>query len=68
MSIDEKLTYLWFTFTDWLHDHTPVTCARCGFWIWRKDAWAALHRVCGNTNLCARCYRELYFPYEKEVR
>jgi len=52
-------------FLNWLDDHTLVMCVRCGVWMLKKDAYGALHRVNGRVELCSRCYKELYFPYEE---
>ena len=52
----------------WLDDHSLVMCVRCGAWIYKMDAYGALHRVNGRVELCSRCYRDLYLPYEKDER
>jgi hypothetical protein len=51
---------------DWLSDHTPVSCARCGLWMLSRDAWTAMHKICGNINLCSRCYTELYLLHKED--
>ena len=45
---------------NFLNDHIPIRCVRCGSYSFAKHAHTVQHRVAGFVRICAKCNVELY--------
>lgn len=47
----------------WLEDHFPVRCAKCGRWVFAKDARGTWMTTGQRAHMCLPCWIDTFQPW-----